>query len=157
SPKNPEVLYVGTDDGLLWVTRDGGKSWTDVTKNLGIDRHCFVATLEASRYEEGRAYVALDGHRCDTDDPLVFTPEDFGRTWKPLKANLPVGSSRCLREDISNPDLLYLGTEFAVWASLDRGKSWVKINNNLPTVAVHEIAIHPTAGEIVAATHGRSL
>jgi hypothetical protein len=84
--------------------------------------------------------------------------EDFGKTWKSLNANLPTwGSTRVLREDISNPNLLYLGTEFAVWATLDRGQAWTKINNNLPTVAVLDFAIHPTAGEIVAATHGRSL
>jgi photosystem II stability/assembly factor-like uncharacterized protein len=157
SPKNPDVFYAGTDDGALWVTRNGGKDWTDIARNVGLDRPCYVATIEASRVEEGRAYVAFDGHRSDTDDPLVFVTDDFGKTWKSLRANLPRGSSRCLREDVANPDLLYLGTEFAAWASLDRGLSWVKINNNLPTVAVHEVAIHPTAGEIVVATHGRSL
>lgn len=157
SPRDPDVLYAGTDDGALWVTRNGGKDWTDVTKNVGLDRPCFVATIEASRAEAGRAYVVFDGHRSDTDDPLVFVTEDFGKTWKSLRANLPRGSSRCLREDLVNPNLLYLGTEFGIWASLDRGVSWVRINNNLPTVAVHDVAIHPTAGEIVAATHGRSL
>src|SRR5206468_3911326 len=74
-----------------------------------------------------------------------------------LRSNLPWGSSRCLREDLQNPDLLFVGTEFAVFVSIDRGRYWTKINNNLPTVAVHELAIHPTAGEMVAATHGRSL
>jgi hypothetical protein len=83
--------------------------------------------------------------------------DDFGQTWKSITGNLPVGSSRCLREDVTNRNLLYCGTEFALYASLDRGKSWAKINNNLPTVAVHEVAVHPTAGEVVAATHGRSL
>ena len=157
SPKNPDVLYVGTDDGLLWVTINGGKEWTDITKNVGLDRSCYVSTIEASRFEEGRAYVAFDGHRSDLDDPLVYVTEDFGKTWKPLKANLPRGSSHVMREDLYNPNLLYLGTEFAAWASLDRGASWVKINNNLPTVAIFEFAQHPTAGEVVVATHGRSL
>ncbi len=157
SPKNPDVLYAGTDDGALWVSTTGGKDWTDIIKNVGLDRPCHVSTIEASRYEEGRAYVAFDGHRSDTDEPLVFVTEDHGKTWKSLRANLPSGSTRMLREDIRNPDLLYLGTEFAIWASLDRGISWVKINNNLPTVAVFEVAIHPTADEIVAATHGRGL
>ena len=157
SPKNADVVYAGTDDGALWVTRNGGKDWTDITKNVGLDRPCYVSTIEASKVEEGRAYVAFDGHRSDTDEPLVFVTEDTGKTWKSLKANLPRGSSRCLREDVINPNLLYLGTEFAIWASFDRGLSWVKINNNLPTVAVHEVAIHPSAGEIVVATHGRSL
>jgi hypothetical protein len=83
--------------------------------------------------------------------------EDFGQTWKSIRANLPVGSTRCLREDVKNPSLLFCGTEFAAFASINRGASWTKLNSNLPTVAVHELAIHPTAGEMVAATHGRSL
>src|SRR5262249_60135454 len=90
-------------------------------------------------------------------EPLVFVTEDLGATWKPRRANLPRGSSHCLREDIRNPELLYLGTEFGFWFSLDRGLSWNSLNTNLPTVAVHDVAIHPTSGEIVAATHGRSL
>jgi len=157
SPRDPEVLYAGTDDGALWVTTDGGRNWSDVTKNVGLDRPCYVATIEASRAADGRAYVAFDGHRSDLDDPLVFATEDYGKTWAALRAGLPRGSSHCLREDPLNPDLLYLGTEFALWASLDRGKSWVKANANLPTVAVFEVATHPTAGEAVVATHGRSL
>jgi len=157
SPRNPNVLYVGTDDGNLWVTKDGGKEWTNITAKVGLAGPRCVATIEPSRQADGRCYVAFDGHRQDDDNPLIYVTEDFGQNWKPLRANLPWGSTRCLREDISNPNLLFLGTEFAVWASVDRGTSWTRLNNNLPTVAVHEIAIHPTAGEIVAATHGRSL
>jgi S1-C subfamily serine protease len=157
SPKNPDLLYVGTDDGALWITRDGGKSWTNIAKNVGLPALRWVATIEPSRFVEGRAYVAFDGHRSDDDEPYVYLTEDFGKTWTSIRASLPSGSSRCLREDISNPNLLYLGTEFGAWCSLDRGKSWNKLGANLPTVAVHEFAIHPTAGEIVAATHGRSL
>jgi photosystem II stability/assembly factor-like uncharacterized protein len=157
SPKNPNVLYAGTDDGNLWMTRDGGREWTNITKNVGLPGLRWVASIEASRYEEGRCYVAFDGHRSDDDEPYVYVTEDFGKTWKSRRANLPWGSTRVLREDIANPDLLFLGTEFGAWASLDRGASWTRINNNLPTVAVHEFAIHPTAGEVVIATHGRSL
>jgi photosystem II stability/assembly factor-like uncharacterized protein len=157
SPLNPSVLYVGTDDGALWLTKDGGTTWTDIVKNVGLPKPCYVATIEPSRYVEGRAYVAFDGHRSDIDDPFVFVTEDFGATWKSLRGTLPRGSSHCLREDIKNPDLLYLGTEFKFWASLDRGQSWMSLNTNLPTVAIHDIALHPTAGELVAATHGRSL
>src|SRR5262249_53843439 len=80
-----------------------------------------------------------------------------GKTWTSLRANLPWGSSRCLREDVQNPNLLFVGTEFATWVSIDRGVYWTKLNNNLPTVAVHDFAIHPTAGEMVAAMYGRSL
>lgn len=157
SPRNPEVLWAGTDDGALWVTRNGGKDWTNVASKVGLPGNRWVATIEASRFVEGRAYVAFDAHRSDDDEPYVYVTEDFGQTWKSLRANLPTGSTRCCREDVVNPDLLYLGTEFAIFASLNRGGSWTKLNNNLPTVAVHEIAVHPTAGEIVAATHGRSL
>jgi photosystem II stability/assembly factor-like uncharacterized protein len=157
SPKNPNVLYVGTDDGNLWVTRNGGGEWTNITKNVGLPGPRYVATIEPSHFEEGRAYVAFDGHRSDDDNPLIYITDDFGQSWKSLRGNLPWGSTHCLREDVQNADLLFLGTEFAAWASLDRGMSWTKLNNNLPTVAVFDFAQHPMAGEIVAATHGRSL
>lgn len=119
----------------------------------------WVSAIEASHHQAGRVYLSLDGHRSNDDATHIFASEDYGITWRSIRANLPKnsGSARCIREDLYNENLLFLGTEFACWASIDRGKSWTKINNNLPTVAVHEIAIHPTAGEIVAATHGRSL
>jgi S1-C subfamily serine protease/photosystem II stability/assembly factor-like uncharacterized protein len=157
SPKNPNVLYAGTDDGALWMTRDGGKNWTNITRNVGLPKSHWVSSIEPSRYVEGRAYVAFDGHRADVDDPLVYVTEDFGKTWKSIGANLPWGSTRVLREDVSNPNLLVVGTEFGAWFSLDRGKYWNRSGTNLPTVAVHEFAFHPNNGEVVAATHGRSL
>jgi photosystem II stability/assembly factor-like uncharacterized protein len=158
SPRNPDVLWVGTDDGGLWVTRDGGQKWTAIDEKLGLPGPRCVATIEASRFADGRAYVAFDAHRSDDDKPYCYMTDDYGETWKSLNANLPeFGSTRCLREDVTNPNLLFCGTEFALFASIDRGQSWTKLNNNLPTVAVHEIAVHPTAGEIVAATHGRGI
>jgi len=118
----------------------------------------WVSSLEASRFKAGRVYMTLDGHRSNDDKPYVFVSEDFGETWQSLHGNLPssAGSTRVIREDVENEDLLYLGCEFSAWFSIDRGQNWTKFNQ-LPTVAVHEIAVHPTAGEIVAATHGRSL
>jgi photosystem II stability/assembly factor-like uncharacterized protein len=157
SPRNPDVLYAGTDDGALWVTRDGGANWTNIADKVGLPGPRWVATIEPSRFVDGRAYVAFDAHRSDDDEPYLYVTEDFGQTWKPLRANLPTGSTRVLREDIENQNLLFAGTEFAAWVSVNRGGSWTKLNNNLPTVAIHEFAIHPTAGEMVAATHGRSL
>jgi photosystem II stability/assembly factor-like uncharacterized protein len=158
SPKNPDVLWAGTDDGALWVSRNGGKEWANVMGRVGLPGPRWVATIEASRQAEGRTYVAFDAHRSDDDKPYVYVTEDFGETWKNISSNLPpFGSTRCLREDADNHDLLYCGTEFGIFASINRGESWTRISNNLPTVAVHEIAAHPTAGEIVAATHGRSL
>ncbi len=156
STLDSDVLYVGTDDGALWGTQDGGKQWKQLTGNLGIDP-MWIATIEASRFERGRVYVCVDGHRSDDDMPYAFVSEDFGATFTPLAGELPRGSSRCLREDIVNPDLLYLGTEFALWVSADRGKNWTQFNQSLPTVAIHEIAMSPGLEEIVAATHGRSL
>jgi photosystem II stability/assembly factor-like uncharacterized protein len=157
SPRDANLLYVGTDDGALWVTRDGGTTWKNITANLKSPGPRFVATIEASRHFKGRVYVCLDGHRSDDDNPYVFVSEDFGETFNPLHSGLPWGSTRCLREDLINPNLLYLGTEFAFWVSIDRGQNWTQFNQSLPSVAIHEVAIHPENGEIVVATHGRSL
>ena len=157
SPRNPQVLYAGTDDGALWVTRDGGRGWSEITGNVGLKGPRWVATIEASRFVDGRVYVAFDGHRSDDDDPHAYVSEDFGKTWKSLRSNLTWGSTRCLREDVANPNLLFLGTEVGAWYSIDRGGHWNRFGGGFPTVAVHEIAVHPKNGEIVAATHGRSL
>jgi photosystem II stability/assembly factor-like uncharacterized protein len=170
SPRNPDVLWAGTDDGAVWVTRNGGKDWTDVSKNFekaGLPGPRWVSSIETSRADEKRAYVVFDAHRSNDDEAYVFMTEDYGTTWKSLKNNLPTQTTRVLREDIVNPDLLYLGTEFGVYASLDKGEKWTKINapgttqtgqaTGLPTVAVHEFAQPTTASELVVATHGRSL
>jgi len=161
SPKNPDLLWVGTDDGNLWVTRDGGARWDnllDKLKAVGLPGPRWVASIEPSRTAEGRCYVCIDAHRSDDDRPYLFVTEDYGQTWKPLANNLPsFGSTRVLREDYTNPSVLYCGTEFGIWSSVNRGNSWAKINNNLPTVAVHEVAQPTTASEIVVATHGRSI
>ncbi len=161
SPLNADVVWAGTDDGAVWVTRDGSKTWTNLSdrfKSAGLPGPRWVASIEPSRSATGRCYVVFDAHRSNDDEPYVFVTDDYGETWKSLRANLPTGSTRVLREDIKNSSLLYLGTEFALFASLDRGESWFKINGKaLPTVAVHEVAQPTTADEIVAATHGRSL
>lgn len=157
SPRNANVLYVGTDDGALWVTRDGGKEWTEIGRNLNLSAPRWVSTIEASRFADGRVYVCLDGHRSNDDDPHVFMSEDYGKTWKSIRSNLPWGSTRCLRESPFNENVLLVGTEFAVYASANRGDYWNKVNSNLPTVAVFDFAFHPNNGEVVAATHGRSL
>ncbi len=161
SPMTPDVVWAGTDDGYVWVTRDGGATWTNVTANVikaGLPGHRWVATLEASRDVQGRCYACFDAHRSDDDKPYLYVTEDFGATWKPIVGNLPeFGSTRCLREDITKPDILYCGTEFGAWVSIDRGTTWNKLGDNLPTVAVHEFAQPTTASEIVVATHGRSV
>jgi photosystem II stability/assembly factor-like uncharacterized protein len=158
SPLNPDLLYVGTDDGALWVTSNGGHDWTNITETIKeLPASGCIASIEPSRYKEGRCYVTIDAHRVDSTAPFLFVTEDRGATWTSLRANLPDGSARTLREDIQNENLLYVGTEFGAWASVDRGASWLRLNNNLPTVAVHEFAQPRTANELVAATHGRSI
>jgi len=119
----------------------------------------WVSSLSASKFAAGRCYITLDAHRSNDDEPYVLVTEDYGRSWRSIRANLPTaaGTTRVIREDIVSENVLYLGCEFSAWVSIDRGQSWTKFNNNLPTVAVHEFAIHPAMGEIVAGTHGRSL
>ena len=116
----------------------------------------WITGIEASRHKAGRVYVAVDGHRSDDDKAYAFVSEDEGFSWTLLTEKLPRGSVRCLREDLHNPDLLYLGTEFNGWVSADRGQNWSKLAG-LPTVAVHEFAQSPATGDVVVGTHGRSL
>jgi len=161
SPRNPDILWAGTDDGFVWTTVDGGLNWTNVTANFasaGLPGPRCVASLEPSRDKDGRCYVVFDAHRSDDDKPYVFVTEDGGKTFKSLTLNLPAfGSTRCLREDIVNHDMLYLGTEFGAWVSANRGVTWTKLGTGLPTVAIHEFAQPTTANELVVATHGRSV
>ena len=119
----------------------------------------WVSSLEASRFKKERCYITLDGHRSNDDGVYVFVTNDYGQTWESLTTNLPAtaGSARVIREDLVNENLLFLGCEFSSWYSIDQGETWTRIKGGLPTVSVHEFAIHPSAGEVVAATHGRSL
>ena len=118
-----------------------------------------MSSIEASRYKASRVYVTFDGHRSDDDEPHVLVSEDYGQTWRSIRANLPksAGTTRDIVEDLENQNVLYLGAEFSAWISIDRGQSWTPLNSNLPTVAIHEFAQHPSSGELVAATHGRSI
>ena len=157
SPLNPDVLWVGTDDGYVWVTRDGGENWTNVSGNIGAP-FGFVSSIDCSRVEEGRAYLAIDTRRSDDLNAHVYVTEDFGATWTSLRANLPANNaSHVLKEDLENPNVLYLGTHLGMYVSVNRGKHWVGMHNNMPTVTVHDIALPPTAGELVAGTHGRGI
>ena len=119
----------------------------------------YVSSIVASRHKANRVYVTFDGHRSDDDAPYVFVSNDYGETWEDLRANLVdgVGSVRDIDEDIVNEDVLYLGTEFGAFVSIDGGESWTELGDDLPTVAVHDFAQHETRGELIAGTHGRSI
>lgn len=157
SPQAAGILWAGSDDGLIHVTRDGGKSWKNVTP--AFVNGLYIAKIEPSHHEVGRAYVAIDGHRSDDMNPHVAMTDDFGATWKDITADLPKGASaKCVREDLVNPDVLYVGTENAVHISIDRGKSWLKLNGKaLPTTPVDDIMIHPRERDLILGTHGRSI
>ncbi|MBI3405446.1 MAG: hypothetical protein HY046_08315, partial [Acidobacteria bacterium] len=159
SPIAPGVVWVGTDDGLVHVTRNGGVSWTNVRGNfVGMPPEIWVSGVEASHFAEGTAYVTFDGHRSDRRDTWIFKTTDFGKTWTNLSDGLPKDQALyVVREDSKNRNLLFAGGEFAIFGSLDAGKTWMKLTNNFPTVATHDLAIHPRDGDLIAATHGRAL
>jgi len=159
SPVQAGVIWAGTDDGNVQVTRDGGKTWVNTVKAIpGLPPNTWCSRVEASHFEAGTAYAAFDGHRTGDWGVYLYQTKDFGRTWKSLKANLPsFGWVHVVREDPRNPRLLYAGTEFGVFGSLDGGASWFSLKSNLPTVAVHDIAVHPRDNDLIIGTHGRGV
>ncbi|MCW3095937.1 MAG: glycosyl hydrolase, repeat, partial [Chthonomonadaceae bacterium] len=158
SPVKAGVLYVGTDDGNLQVSRDDGKTWKNVVGNVGVPKGTYVTRVLASKFSEGRVYATFDGHRNSDFKPYVYISEDFGATWKPIAANLPEGGTvKAVREDPRAPDLLFVGTERGLWISFDRGTSWVKPPSPLPTVPVNDIQVHPREHDLILGTHGRGV
>lgn len=159
SPVTRGLIWAGTDDGKVWVTRDEGKNWADLTGNLPSDVKGFwISRIEASHFDEGTAFVAIDGHRNDVYAPYAYVTTDFGKTWKSIVSDLPKeGPVKVVREDLKNKNVLFAGTEFGFFVSFDRGAHWSKFNAGLPTVAVHDILIHPRDLDLVIATHGRSI
>jgi photosystem II stability/assembly factor-like uncharacterized protein len=159
SPKDRSVIWVGTDDGLVQTTRDGGKTWNNVTANIaGVPAGLWVSRVQASNFDAGRAYVGIDGHRSDDFHPYLFVTDDSGKTWRSIAGNLPPNHPiKGFREDPVNPDLLFAGTEFGIFLSQDRGEHWQQMKDGLPTVSVDDIQIHPRDHDLLIATHGRSI
>ncbi len=155
----PGVLWVGTDDGNLQLSRDGGKTWTNLIKNIkGLPPNSWVSSIEPSHFRKGTVYVTFDRHRSDDFAPYVYVTNDYGKHWKSISSNLPsYGYVHVIREDPFNENILYVGTEFGIFISLNKGKSWIRFNNNLPTVAVRDIAIHPREHDLIIGTHGRGV
>jgi len=160
SPRTPDVLWVGTDDGNLQVTRNGGRSWKNVAEKVpGVPKGTYVSRVVASRYADGTAYVTFDGHRSNDFNVYVFMTTDYGESWKPTSGGLPnnKGTVNVIREHHRNPNLLFAGTEYGAYVSFDRGANWTRLKMNLPTAPVDDIAIHPRENDLVFGTHGRSI
>ncbi|MGC8916234.1 MAG: VPS10 domain-containing protein [Thermoanaerobaculum sp.] len=158
SPVQRGVIWVGTDDGRIHVTRDGGQTWVSVEKNVkGVPANTWVPHIEASKHAPGRAYVVFDDHRRSNWTPYLYVTEDFGATWKPLNTGGFWGYCLVVEEDPVNENLLFVGTEFGLYVSQDRGKSFWRFENGLPTVSVMDLAVHPREHDLVIATHGRGL
>jgi hypothetical protein len=161
SPKNPLVIWAGTDDGNLQVTRDGGKTWTNVVGNVrGLPKNAWVTTVEPGHFDAGTIYATFDLHSFGDMRPYAYRSSDYGRTWTSLiAADSPVrGYAHVIKEDLVNPQLLFLGTEFGLWVSVDGGQRWSRYKGgNLPSVAVRDLAIHPRDNDLVVATHGRGI
>ncbi len=157
SPVKEGVVWVGTDDGNVQVSRDDGKVWKNATDRIsGVPARTYVTRVIASHAAEGRAYLTFDGHRNDDFKPYVFVTEDFGETWKSITNNLPYPAN-VIREHSRNHNLLFAGTEFGLFVSFNRGASWMQLKNNLPTVPVDDIVIHPRDNDLILGTHGRSI
>jgi photosystem II stability/assembly factor-like uncharacterized protein len=160
SPLDAGVLWAGTDDGRLHVTRDGGATWTDVFGRVpGVPAGTYVSRVVASRHQAGTAYATFDGHRANDFGIYVYATPDFGATWTRITGGLPEdnGVINVIREDPRQPDLLFAGGEYGAFVSFTRGRTWLPLRGNLPRVPVDDIAIHARDNDLVLATHGRSI
>ena len=158
SPLDEKVLWIGTDDGNVQLTKDGGKTWDNLSKNFpGLPANTWCYHIEASVHGLGIAYAVFDGHTKNDYAPYVYKTEDFGKTWKSISTPEISTFVRNIQEDYVNKNLLYLGAENGLYITLNGGASWSPFTNNFPKVAVHYLALHPTKHALVAATHGRGI
>ena len=155
SPFKFGLLYVGTDDGNVWVTKDGGKKWESITAGLPYQK--WVSRLVASEYDLSTVYMTQNGKRDDDFAPYVWKSNDYGKTWVDISKGIPLGPVNVIREDPVDPKILYVGTDGGVFVSTDQGSTWQTLGAGLPMVYVHDLIIHPRDNIIVIATHGRGM
>ncbi|WP_420386994.1 WD40/YVTN/BNR-like repeat-containing protein [Roseivirga sp.] len=157
SPLDANELWVGTDDGNVQMTRDGGKNWTNLNANIPNNPKYWVTRVEASAHYPGTAYVAFNGMRRDDFTSYLYKTTDWGKTWTSIAAGIPPAGVNVIREDHKNPNLLFVGTELGTFASIDGGKNWTKFMTGMPTNPAYDMIIHPRENELVVATHGRGI
>ncbi|MEL6132114.1 MAG: hypothetical protein AAFR59_01980 [Bacteroidota bacterium] len=159
SPLNEKVIWVGTDDGNIQVTQDGGANWTNTTSNLPdlVPDNTWVYHIEASVHGEGTAYAVLEGHSTGDFNTYVFKTTDYGKTWTSIASDDIYGFARNIQEDYVNEDLLFLGTEFGLYVTINGGKNWSQFTNNMPLTAVHFIDLQKQTNDLVMGTHGRGV
>ncbi|SIT93695.1 VPS10 domain-containing protein [Pontibacter indicus] len=155
SPLKFGLLYTGSDDGTIHVSKDGGYNWENISKKL--PQNMWVSTVVASNHSENRIYTSLNGYRWDDFTPYLYVSEDNGKKWERLGTNLPAEAINVVKEDPKNPNLLYVGTDHGLYISLDKGKSFMQMRNGMPAVAVHDLVVHPRENDLVVGTHGRSI
>ena len=158
SPLQPDRLLVGTDDGNVQWSDDGGKNWTNLAGVIhGVPPRRWVSRVEFSHHDADTAYVSFTGYREDDFAPYLFRTRDGGESWESISSDLPRGGINVVREDPRNPELLYVGAELGCWATLDGGTHWFELGRGLPSLAVHDLVVHPRDRELVAGTHGRGM
>ncbi|MBQ0733801.1 VPS10 domain-containing protein [Aquimarina celericrescens] len=155
SPFQFGLIYTGSDDGLVYVTKNAGGSWTKISDSFPKD--LWVSRVVASKHKKERIYVTLNGYRWDDFKPYVYASDNYGETWENISQNLPASPVNVIKEDPKNEKVLYLGTDNGAYVSLDKGKTWQVFSKGLPNVAVHDLVIHPKANDLLLGTHGRSI
>ncbi|NOR73604.1 MAG: glycosyl hydrolase, partial [Draconibacterium sp.] len=155
SPIKFGVIYAGTDDGRVWMTKNSGTDWTEINKGLPYGK--WVSQMEASRFSEDVVYMTQNGKREDDFAAYVWKSEDYGQNWIDISANIPCGPANVIREDPKNENILYVGTDFGVYVSLNKGESWESLPGELPTTYVHDLVVHPRDDIAVIGTHGRGV
>jgi photosystem II stability/assembly factor-like uncharacterized protein len=158
SPLDENIIWVGTDDGNLQLTKDGGKTWTNVIANIqGLPKNTWTYHVEASVFGKGTAYVVFNGYTTGDMNTYIYKTSDFGATWKSIVTPDIYGFARNIQEDYENENLLFVGTEFGLYITINGGKNWYKFTNNMPAVNVHYIELHKKTNDLVIATHGRGI